>query len=85
MTRRAGAAEAGALLAAILARDLGMATAIEEKWRGGGASVATAGLEAEQKERAVAAAKRIVDRQERTLAFLLMADRLLPGGGAPNF
>lgn len=72
------------LLAAILARDLGLATRIEEKWRGGGAAVALAWLEAGYPERAVATAKRIVDRQNRTTAFLRMASHLLEVGGAPH-
>jgi tetratricopeptide (TPR) repeat protein len=73
------------MLAAILARDVGIATEIEEKWRGGGASVALAWLEAGHRERAVAMAKRIVDRQNRVEAFLQMASHLLAVGGAPHF
>ncbi len=73
------------LLAAIGARDLGVATAVEEKWKGAGDSIAMAWWRVGQKERALAAARRIVDQQERVSALLEMARSLLDEGGAPNF
>ncbi len=70
---------------AILARDLGVATTVEEKWKESGSSIATEWLNAGHKDLALAVARRIEDQQERVAALLNIASQLLDEGGAPSF
>jgi len=70
---------------AILARDLGVVTILEEKWKGSESSIATVWLTAGHKELALQAARRIGDQYKRVSALVDIAGQLLSEGGAPNF
>jgi len=58
---------------AISARDLGVVTILEEKWRGSESSIATVRLTAGHKELALQAARRIGDQYKRCLLWYKLA------------